>query len=319
MDNFPLISIIVPVYNVETFLRQCLDSIVTQTYKNLEIILVDDGSTDNSGKVCDEYAERDRRIKVIHKSNSGVSSARNVGLNVATGKYIGFVDGDDWIEPDMYEYLLSLCQNFQISIACCEYFENKYRLPFTCPRCFTAREWLAQASAPGSVGLVLFKKDSIGSLRFNTNITIGEDALFKVQAICNTMRLVYGPSTKYHYRFNSNSAMNASFNPKEMSSFQALFSIKKTVSFFDWPEVNKRLGFTIPAEAVRLLNKVIKVNYQGPEIQDLIIILKGYKWAFLIGKTKLSVKLFALMCCINFNLTAKLYHLFMRVKIWAKK
>ncbi|HCI64916.1 MAG TPA: glycosyl transferase, partial [Clostridiales bacterium] len=102
----PLISVIVPVYRVEAFLPRCLDSIRGQTYKNLEIILVDDGSPDNCGKICDEYAEMDSRIRVIHKKNGGLSSARNAGLDVAVGDYIGFVDSDDWIAPEMYETLL---------------------------------------------------------------------------------------------------------------------------------------------------------------------------------------------------------------------
>lgn len=100
-----LISVIVPVYNVEKYLHKCINSILNQTYKNLEIILIDDGSTDNSGKICDEYALKDNRIKVIHKENGGLSSARNAGLDICSGDYIGFVDSDDYIAEDMYEYL----------------------------------------------------------------------------------------------------------------------------------------------------------------------------------------------------------------------
>lgn len=101
-----MISIIVPIYNVEKYLRQCIDSILSQTYTNLEIILVDDGSKDKSGDICDYYKEKDARIKVIHKTNGGLSSARNAGLEIATGEYIGYVDSDDYIAPDMYECLL---------------------------------------------------------------------------------------------------------------------------------------------------------------------------------------------------------------------
>ena len=103
MNNKPLISVIVPIYTTEKYLRKCFDSIINQTYKNLQIILVDDGSTDNSGKICDEYATKDSRIQVIHKQNAGVTAARNEGLDIADGEYIGFVDSDDWIEPNMYE------------------------------------------------------------------------------------------------------------------------------------------------------------------------------------------------------------------------
>ena len=97
------ISVIVPIYNVKEYLDKCISSICNQTYKNLEIILVDDGSTDGSATICDAFAKKDDRIVVIHKENGGLTSTRKAGVNIATGKYIGFVDGDDWIDEDMYE------------------------------------------------------------------------------------------------------------------------------------------------------------------------------------------------------------------------
>ena len=106
----PKISIIVPVYNVEKYLRKCVDSILNQTFKDFELILVDDGSIDTSGKICDEYNLKDNRIKAIHKENGGLSSARNAGLDIAQGEYIGFVDSDDWVELDMYEELYKICK-----------------------------------------------------------------------------------------------------------------------------------------------------------------------------------------------------------------
>ena len=101
----PLISVIVPIYKVEKYLNKCVKSIINQTYKNLEIILVDDGSPDNCGKICDKLAERDDRIRIIHKKNGGLSSARNAGIEIANGEYIGFVDSDDYIDNDMFETL----------------------------------------------------------------------------------------------------------------------------------------------------------------------------------------------------------------------
>lgn len=114
----PKISIIVPVYKVEKYIHKCIDSILNQTFKDFEIILVDDGSPDNCGKICDEYAQKDDRVVVIHKENCGVSSARNAGLDIARGEYIGFVDSDDYIEDDMYEnlYNCSVLNNADISI-----------------------------------------------------------------------------------------------------------------------------------------------------------------------------------------------------------
>ena len=112
------ISVIVPVYNVEQYLSRCVESILAQSYQNLEIILVNDGSKDASGKSCDDYAGKDGRITVIHKENGGLSSARNTGLDAATGDYIGFVDSDDWIAPDMYARLLALLEKYDAQLAC---------------------------------------------------------------------------------------------------------------------------------------------------------------------------------------------------------
>ena len=117
--NTPLISVIVPVYNVEKYLPRCIDSILNQTYKNLEIILVDDGSPDNCPAICDEYATKDSRIKVVHKKNGGLSAARNAGLKVAEGKFVGFVDSDDYIENNMYETLFFNLEKYDADMSIC--------------------------------------------------------------------------------------------------------------------------------------------------------------------------------------------------------
>ena len=118
-----LISIIVPVYNIENYLDKCIESIVHQTYKNLEILLIDDGSTDHSGKKCDEWAKKDKRIRVIHKKNGGVSSARNIGLEKAKGEYIGFVDGDDFVNKKMYEEMHRQMKKNNADFVICDYNE----------------------------------------------------------------------------------------------------------------------------------------------------------------------------------------------------
>ena len=106
--NNPELSILIPVYNSERYLGKCLDSILNQKFSSFEVVLVDDGSTDQSGKICDDYCEMDTRIQVIHKSNGGLGSARIAGINSANGKYIGFLDSDDWVSSDMYEELIKL-------------------------------------------------------------------------------------------------------------------------------------------------------------------------------------------------------------------
>lgn len=121
-ENYIQISIIVPIYNVAEYLEKCISSILAQTYKNLQIILVDDGSTDGSSQICDDYAKKDNRIKVIHKPNGGLVSARKSGLRIATGNYVGYVDGDDWIEPDMYETMIGCMLENSVDMVETQYF-----------------------------------------------------------------------------------------------------------------------------------------------------------------------------------------------------
>jgi glycosyltransferase involved in cell wall biosynthesis len=119
MKREPLLSVIVPAFNVEPFLDKCLNSVISQTYKNLEILVVDDGSTDGSGKICDEYAEKDSRVKVIHQKNKGLSGARNIGTEMAKGEYIAYVDGDDWLDVHMYEILITQALQYNLDISRC--------------------------------------------------------------------------------------------------------------------------------------------------------------------------------------------------------
>lgn len=127
-----MISIIVPIYNVEKYLPKCIESIINQTYTDLEILLIDDGSTDNSGLICDKYASIDNRIRVIHKKNGGLSDARNVGLDICKGKYISFIDSDDYIELTMYEKMIKIMINQKVDIVSCNYnhIYNNNKIPF---------------------------------------------------------------------------------------------------------------------------------------------------------------------------------------------
>lgn len=120
-----LISIIIPVYNVEKYIGKCIDSLIKQKYDNLEIILIDDGSSDNSGEICDKYAKKDKRIKVIHKKNSGQADSRNIGISKASGKYIGFVDSDDYIDKDYYNRLYKTLVKNNADVVTCKY-QNVY-------------------------------------------------------------------------------------------------------------------------------------------------------------------------------------------------
>lgn len=204
-----LISVIVAVYNIEEYLPRCVDSILAQTYENLEIILVDDGSSDGSAQICDDYAGRDERIKVIHKKNGGLSDARNAGLDVAAGDYIGFVDGDDWIEPDMYYAMYEACRSAGAQMAACRYKQ-------------ITKSGVIDASAGNSVSLSkmealeiyvcgderyqiynsvwskLFARSLIQNMRFPVGKK-SEDIMFTTRAFCRIERLAYLDKAYYNY------------------------------------------------------------------------------------------------------------------------
>ncbi len=204
-----LVSVIVAVYNIEEYLPRCVDSILAQTYRNLEIILVDDGSKDQSGSICDSYAEKDRRIKVIHKKNGGLSDARNAGMDAATGEYIGFVDGDDWIEPDMYRAMYFACEKEKAQAAVCRYKQ-------------ITKSGIIDGSAGNSVSLSrdealeiyvcgderyliynsvwskLFARDLVEGMRFPVGKN-SEDIMFTTRAFCRMERLVYLDEAYYNY------------------------------------------------------------------------------------------------------------------------
>ncbi|MCR5059123.1 MAG: glycosyltransferase family 2 protein [Clostridiales bacterium] len=206
-----MISIIVPVYKVEKYLRTCVDSLLSQTYKNIEIILIEDGSPDRSDVICDEYQKKDPRVKVIHTENHGLSAARNLGLQAARGEYIGFVDSDDWIEPDMYEHLLfSLEQNHADISVCAVY--NEYRKS-TLPRYEVVDNVYRGNDAIGAlirgqlcnaVWNKLFKKECWDKLTFPEGI-IYEDIATLYKMYKNDIIIASSSRHLYHYRARSGS------------------------------------------------------------------------------------------------------------------
>lgn len=210
-----LISVIVPVYKVEKYITRCIDSIINQTYKNLEIILVDDGSPDGCGKICDEYAKNDERIRVIHKENGGVSSARNIGLDNANGTYITFVDADDYIQEEFCENLIKHITEQNADCVACGYnriYDNKEE-KILCKNCYslTSNEFIENImhvqSGLGFCHMKLWRKSSIGTIRFNENLKVGEDALFNMQVSKNVKKFYMVNKALYNYRFNETSVV----------------------------------------------------------------------------------------------------------------
>ena len=184
----PELSIIVPVYNVGQYLEKCLNSIQNQIFHDFEVILIDDGSTDRSGIICDAYAEKDKRFIVIHQENKGVSTARNVGLEVAGGKYLGFIDADDWIDPNMYERLILLANEKQCDVVICglNYFSEKEEFLRYSSR-YTS-EWNSDElivdlyGSPSKIAGVcynkIFRRDKIKYVRFDSSLRMAEDIVF---------------------------------------------------------------------------------------------------------------------------------------------
>ena len=211
-----LISIIVPIYNVEKYLNKCIESIVNQTYENIEIILIDDGSNDNSGIICDEYAKKDNRIIVVHKGNGGVSSARNKGLKIAKGEWISFVDADDWIEQTFCQTLLNKVTQEQADIALCGYnriTDNRIeKINANNQEVFlNSNEYLVKSLNPqtgfGFCHMKLIKKEVLKSISFNERIEVGEDALFNIQLSTYIKKAVFLKQPLYNYRINNQSVV----------------------------------------------------------------------------------------------------------------
>lgn len=229
----PKVSIIVPVYNVEQYLPKCIESILNQTYRNLEIILVNDGSTDSSGSICDEYASKDPRIKVLQQKNSGVSAARNYGLEIADGEYIGFVDSDDWLDDDMYSSLVDLAESNQADLAICGYYVNNDIDPSIkkekAPERLTQEMAIVKCldidyfSLGTSLWNKLFKSSLIKGhkLKLDESLVIGEDMLFVCQFILEAETIIHSPQPKYHYAINDTGAINMKFHSKKASVIDA--------------------------------------------------------------------------------------------------
>lgn len=210
------ISIVVPVYNVERYLGECLDCILSQSFKDFEVILVNDGSKDSSGAICDEYASRDSRIHVIHKSNAGVSDTRNTGLKVATGQYVVFIDSDDTIHPDYLKILYTEAIKEDLDCVICGYkivgSKNTRDICVSQPILVdhhTGRAKVAEVykqkllNAPWNK---IYKREKIISY-FDPSIAMGEDLVFNLRFIASSDRLKIIPDVLYNYMIRANSAV----------------------------------------------------------------------------------------------------------------
>lgn len=212
------VSVVIPVYNVEKYLPECLDSVINQTYKNLQIILVDDGSTDSSGKICDEYAEKDNRITVVHQKNAGAGAAKNTGLELIDGDYFSIIDSDDYIELDMYEKMVNSLEKYNSDIAQCLFrnvfvndsFDRKYKIKGNYPKILTSKKFLSELLYDWKYAIFankVFKTSLLKDIRFPVGRKI-DDEFFTYKLICNSKKIVNIEDVLYSYRMRKTSVMN---------------------------------------------------------------------------------------------------------------
>lgn len=228
----PLISVIVPIYKVEYYLDKCVESIISQTYNNLEVWLVDDGSPDRCGKMCDEWAQKDARIKVIHKSNGGVSDARNVALDVMTGEYVAYVDGDDTVAPDYIECMYNLIVVHNCEMAMCNFvldYEGKERAYDKSPYKETiytpeeaVRELFYQGNFDDYPWCKLYHRSLFNGIRFPKGI-IFEDTCVAYLIMFKCKKLAYCNRQALNYRIRSDSYEGAPFSGLKLDSALQVF------------------------------------------------------------------------------------------------
>lgn len=238
----PVVTVIVPVYNVETDLDRCVESLVGQTLKEIQIVLVDDGSTDSSGELCDDWVHRDARIRVVHKPNGGLSSARNAGIEVAEGDYLGFVDSDDYVEPCMYETLLSSIAGEGIAIATCgryvhmgDFVKEEYSAAVGGIKLTSVdamKEVLLGNIIDVSACDKLYSRELFDEIRYPEG-RISEDAAIILQLLDRCVTVIHVGSSLYHYVFRSGSISKSRYSHKKYDV------MRNCTEMAFWTRVNK--------------------------------------------------------------------------------
>lgn len=304
----PLITVIVPVYNVEGYLNRCVESIANQTYRNLEIILVDDGSRDGCPGLCDTWVKSDSRIKVIHKKNGGVSSARNAGLDIACGEYIAFVDADDYIISNMLEKLINgaVLNNCDISICRVSSDESAPNEQAKVYENDVLSLYLSDSLCRPSVFAKLYSRQVIQGLRFDPSIKIGEDYIFNFYAFKNARRVVMLEERLYYYELRENSAVHT-LNKEMLDRWKNTKSVLESGLLTDKQYsvlLCKYSGelFCIAREILKTKNKTL-INSHFGEITDEI---KKYSNDF----TALNISRANRMGILLLKISPKLFKIF---------
>lgn len=269
MKQAPKISVIVPVYNVAPYLKDCVDAILSQTFSDLEVLLVDDGSTDDSGLICDAYELSDKRVRVFHTINSGSACARNLGIERARGKFIGFIDGDDWIEPDFYEQLDQMLSHEGVDLAACGFvkIEQREALKFRSDQkqtsFYTPMEALENMFAKDQMRYSacnkLFRRELFKEIRYPNGKSM-EDKATTYRLIHASRGIAYNPTPKYHYFIRTDSVSRKTLSAQSFDLFEvneALMAFIKTY----YPQLTELAMTSYLEECVKLLKRIEAEGY----------------------------------------------------------
>lgn len=312
-----LITIVVPVYNVEKYIKRCIDSIVKQTYQNIEIILVNDGSPDNCGVICNKYAEHDSRIHVIHKTNGGLSSARNAGLEMSHGEYIVFIDSDDWIEENYIEKLYKDIIQYKSDIACpgfCLSYDNGRRI-YDCRiknvTSYTSEEaleiFLFNGYLTPCVASKMWKKELWSNIRCPMGVLF-EDQYTTYKLLMRANKVVFDPSVNYFYFKREGSIGHSSFSNR---TYDLLYGIEEEYNEITkrYPNIKDSMDVARAVWEIVFVNMMISSDYSDHSTTKIIqnrvrgVLKKVITTKFLPIIRKIEMTIF----CIDYKLYKKIY------------
>lgn len=280
----PLISVIVPIYNVEKYLARCVDSIVNQTYKNLEIILVDDGSPDLCPQMCDDYAEKDSRIKVVHKKNGGLSDARNAGMAVAKGEYISFIDSDDYVSDDFFECLLDVMNKENSDIAECSvvklYEDNRFD-EFSddlSVKTYDTQDAMSVLIAENPfhqhVWNKLYKTELVRDIPYAVG-KLNEDEFWTYQVFGRANKVSKLNKTMYYYFQRNSSIMGVGYNIRRLDALEGKANRQKYIEN-NFPELSTQAKIDLYGSCMFAYQSVLKF-LSGADKKKALSIIKKYK------------------------------------------
>lgn len=315
-----LVSLIISVYNVCDYLPKLMETVFSQTHKDLEIILVDDDSTDSTAGMCDEYASQDPRVKAIHKVNTGIADSRNSGVEAASGEYIAFADGDDYLADDYIEYLLKLCTDNDADISCCAWTTDENGKLRKCsyrknePGVYRGnheamRALLTTRLFSSSVWAKMFKRKLFDEVRFPNEIDLFEDDATMYRLASKADSVAIGEESKYFYLLRVNSKIHLSFDEKKLQMIP-IFEERCAFIESNYPE----LSLYARSDVLMAVNHcVIKMCdeklYDHPSINGFKVYYKRYEKYFLKGISYFPAKLFSVAAYINIRFAMRLYRL----------